>query len=78
MLIQGDISQLPLDTRKYLVIVRENDFSKGIPRYLKTRFSIHWSDQAIEDQLRQDLLKELYDVELAPPIGKPPSLYVTS
>lgn len=78
MLIQGDISQLPPDTRKYLVIVRENDFGEGIPRYLKTRFSIHWSDQAIEDQLRQDLLKELYDVELAPPIGKPPSLYVTA
>jgi hypothetical protein len=78
MLIQGDISQLPPDTRKYLVIVRENEFNKGIPRYLKTRFSMHWPEQAKDTELRGDLLKELYDIELAPPIGKPPSLYVTA
>lgn len=78
MLIQGDISELPPDTRKYLVIVRENNFKTGVPRYLKTRFSIHWPEEADENRLRQELLKELYDIELAPPIGRPPSLYVTA
>ncbi len=77
MLIQGDISQLPPDTRKYIVIVRETEFNKGVPRYLKTRFAIHWSDDADEGRLRKELLQELYEIELAPPIGRPPSLYVT-
>ncbi len=77
MLIQGDMAQQQSDSRKYVVIVRENDFNDGVPAFLKTKFSIHWSSNQKEDQLRDDLLKELYDVELAPPIGAPPSLYVT-
>lgn len=78
MLIQGNISELPPDSRKYLVIVHEDDFAAAVPKYLKTRFSIHWESAADEDRLRQDLLKELYDVNLAPPIGERPKLYVTA
>ncbi|MCC9600549.1 TIR domain-containing protein [Stieleria sp. JC731] len=76
MLIQGDMAQQPPDSRKYLIVVREEQFKDGIPNYLKTKFSIHWSSTGDEGKLRDDLLKELYDVELAPPIGAPPSLYV--
>lgn len=76
MLIQGDMAQQPPDSRKYLIVVREDHFKDGVPQYLKTKFSIHWNSSRDEDKLRDDLLKELYDVELAPPIGTPPSLYV--
>ena len=76
MLIQGDISLSSPDSRKYLVIVREKDFSKGIPRYLRTKFSIHWAGNRDIKILGDDLLKELYDVELAPPIGVTPVAYI--
>jgi hypothetical protein len=76
MLIQGDIAQLPPESRKYLVIVREKNFSEGIPRYLQTKFCMHWVENGDERTLRDNLLKELYDVELAPPIGVPPITYV--
>ena len=78
MLIQGDMSQLPPDSRKYLIIVREKDFSKGIPRYLKTKFNIHWANDEGVEILGDNLLKELYDVELAPSIGDPPPIAYVS
>ena len=77
MLIQGDMSEQPPDSRKYLIIVREDDFAGGIPKFLKTKFCIHWTSDRSEESLRDDLLKELYDVELAPPLGAPPVLYVS-
>jgi hypothetical protein len=77
MLIQGDMAQQSPDSRKYLIIVREDQFKDGVPIYLKTKFSIHWKSNGEEAKLRDDLLKELYDVELAPPLGSPPSLYVS-
>jgi hypothetical protein len=76
MLIQGNMAELPPDSRKYLVVVREDDFSSGIPKFLKTKFCIHWTSDSNEDSLRDDLLKELYDVELAPPLGRPAIMYV--
>ncbi|MCG8561394.1 MAG: toll/interleukin-1 receptor domain-containing protein [Hyphomicrobiales bacterium] len=76
MLIQGDMAQEPPDSRKYIVVIREETFKEGVPSYLKTKFSIHWSNAQDESQLRDDLLKELYDIDLAPPIGSPPPLYV--
>jgi hypothetical protein len=76
MLIQGDMSNLPPQSTKYLVIVRENIFNSGVPRYLKTKFCIHWKSDSDENGLRNDLLKELYNVNLEPPLGKPPTYYV--
>jgi len=76
MLIQGDMSEQPPDSRKYVIIVREDNFKEGVPKYLKTKFSIHRPTSENEDRLREELLKELFDLELAPPIGAPPSLYV--
>ncbi|WP_395375795.1 toll/interleukin-1 receptor domain-containing protein [Marinicella sp. W31] len=76
MLIQGDMSQQPPDSRKYLIIVREDEFQKGVPNFLKTKFAIHWTGNENEAILRDDLLKEIYDIELAPPIGSAPSIFV--
>lgn len=76
MLIQGDMLNSAPDSRKYLVIVREEDFLKGRPEYVKTKFCMHWTMASDEHSLRQDLLRELFDVELAPPIGEAPVFYV--
>ncbi len=76
MLIQGDMSDQPADSRKYLPIIREDHFNDGVPKYLKTKYSIHWSSTEDDDRLRSDLLKELCDVERAPSIDRAPSLYV--
>lgn len=72
MLIQGDMSSRPSDDNHYIVVVREDHFSSGVPTYLKTKYCIHWSSDSDESQMQSELLKELYNVEKAPPIGEPP------
>jgi len=72
MLIQGDMSSRPIDDYRYIVVVREDHFSSGVPTYLKTKYCIHWTSDGDEPQLQKELLKELYNVEKAPPIGDPP------
>ena len=72
MIIQGDLMRLPPDSNKYVVIVREDDINKGLPKYLKTKYCIHWPSQGNDYLLQQGLLKELYNVNLEPPIGEPP------
>ena len=71
-LIQGDMWSRPPDDFRYIVVVREDHFSSGVPTYLKTIYSIHWTSDGDGSQLRTDLLRELYSVEKAPPIGEPP------
>lgn len=72
MIIQGDLSNLPPDDNKYLVIVKEENVKEGLPRYLKTKFCIHWPSGGNDNRLQQDLLKEIYNVSLEPPVGEPP------
>lgn len=72
MLIQGDMSSRPANDYRYIVVVREDHFSSGVPTYLKTKYCIHWTSDGDESQLQTELLKELYNVEKAPPIGEPP------
>jgi hypothetical protein len=74
MIIQNDYLQ-NTTTNKYLLIVREQDLDSGTPKYLKGKLSVHWPPIVDNDQnelLQKDLLKDLYNVDLAPPIGKPP------
>ena len=72
MIIQGDMSKLPLQSPKYLAIVRAEQFNEGIPTYLKTKYAIHWKENSNHDQLKQELLKELFEIDTAPPLGEPP------
>lgn len=74
MIIQGDMSNLPPDSTKYIVIVREDDFDIGVPRYLKTKYCMHWGTRADDEALKNELLQELYDIPKEPPIGLPPTL----
>ncbi len=72
MLIQGDMSSRSAEDYRYIVVVREDHFSSGVPIYLKTKYCIHWTSDGDESQLQSELLKELYNIEKAPPIGEPP------
>jgi hypothetical protein len=72
MIVQGDMAQQASDSAKYLVIVRSRILDDGLPRYLKTKFVIHWPESAPEEHNRRTLLKELYDRIEAPPLGPRP------
>jgi hypothetical protein len=72
MLIQGDVAALPPNTVKYVMVVRSDDFTAGTPMYLKTKYAIHWPRKADEAQLRDGLLRDLFEVALEPEVGAPP------
>jgi hypothetical protein len=73
MVIQGDLASQPPDSTKYLTIVRTAKLEDGVPFYLRTIFSFHWPDSLTNDgQLRQDLLKELFEISKEPQIDEPP------
>jgi hypothetical protein len=73
MIVQGDISRLPPDSIKYLVVVRAATVASGLPKYLQTKVVIHWPDPRVEERNRQTLLRELYDRIGPPPLGEPPA-----
>jgi TIR domain len=75
MIVQGDIASLPLESTKYLVVVRSKKVEDGLPRYLKTKFVIHWPDGTSDEHNRQILLRELYNIINIPPIGKKPMFF---
>lgn len=66
MIIQGDIANLPPDSTKYQVVVRAVDLDKGLPMYLKTRYAFHAPDTVADQAFREELVKELLDLPIAP------------
>jgi hypothetical protein len=72
MIVQGDMASLPPESTKYLVIVRSEKVEDGLPRYLKTKFVIHWPKKTSEERKRQILLRELYNIVNIPPLGRKP------
>jgi len=72
MIIQGDIANLPPESTKYVAIVRSGNYEEGLPFYLKTKYCIHLPDDINDNELKNTLIKELYNVDEAPPIGEPP------
>jgi len=72
MIVQGDLAQLPPESTKYLVIVRGQHVEHSLPKYLKTKFVIHWPGQTVDERNKQTLLCELYDVVRIPPLGQKP------
>lgn len=74
MIVQGDMAQLRPENTKYLVLVRSRQVEEGLPRFLKTKFVIHWPDSTADAQCRPLLLRELFDHVVVPPLGKRPVL----
>lgn len=72
MIIQGDISNLPPESTKYITIVRENDLTKGLPVFLKTKYVIHWGNKQRESVNQQRLLNDLLNIDKTPPICAKP------
>lgn len=64
MIIQGDIANLPPDSTKYQVIVREENISQGLPMYLKTKFAFHACPSDKGKSFRDELVRELLDLPL--------------
>ena len=75
MIIQGDMSRLTVTNNKYLVIVRSENIDAGLPLYLKTKYCLHCSEPLLEDDFKTKILQELFNVEIAPPIGNPPLFF---
>lgn len=72
MIVQGDIARLPPESTKYLVVVRSQVVDAGLPKYLKTRFVVHWPNATTDAKNRKILLRELFDSIQVPPIGQRP------
>jgi hypothetical protein len=72
MIVQGDMARQPPESTKYLVIVRDNDVEHGLPKYLRTKFVIHWPDHRTDDRNRHILLRELFDAIKIPALGPKP------
>ena len=73
MLVQGDMSNLPPNNNKYIVIVRSSEIDKGLPIYLKTKFVIHWHQDVGDNDNQDKLIREIFDAIQVPPIGKRPT-----
>lgn len=72
MMIQGDMASQAPENTKYVAIIRTDEYEEGLPRYLKTKYCFHWPENCNENQLRNELLRELFGVSDVPPIGEPP------
>jgi hypothetical protein len=64
MIIQGDVANLPPESTKYQVIVREEEMSKGLPMYLRTRYGFLAPPSDNTQSFRQELVRELLDLPL--------------
>lgn len=65
MIIQGDMLSHQNDN-KYICIVREDAFDRGIPLYIKSKFSLHCKEDVIPDQEFKRLLVALFDCDVPP------------
>jgi hypothetical protein len=79
MLVQGDLFASMYGAgdqdagSKYVPIVLTADINRGRPQFLATKRVIHWPPRADTEELRRELLKELYEVRSEPPLGPPPA-----
>lgn len=71
MIIQGDMMANP-HTNKYICIIREENIDDGIPLYAKTKFSLTWTNPEISNEDFQELLYNLFDIDIEPILGDIP------
>lgn len=64
MIIQGDIAYSPPNSTKYQIVVREEEFARGIPDYLRTKYAFHAPPSDPDQTFKGELLKEILDLPL--------------
>ena len=68
-----DALGFPPDSIKYVAIVRYQKIQGGHSIVLEEKFSLLWPGIVSNDkQLRQDLLKESFEISKEPLLGEPP------
>ena len=70
MIIQGDMLSNE-HSSKYIVILRDS-IDESIPIYMKSRYSMNWTDEKQEDEKFRELLFCLFDCEIEPELGEIP------
>ena len=75
MIIQADMLSNQ-DKTKYIAIQREPDANQAIPIYMKSKFSMKWTDEAEFDDKFHDLLLYLFNCDIAPPLRKEPPDFI--
>lgn len=71
MVIQGDMSKLPPDNTKYLVVVRASSLERAVPLYLRTKFALHCPPSQDIRQLVSQLVKEINEDYHIPEVAQP-------
>lgn len=69
MIIQGDLVNLPPDSTKYQVLVREEELRRGLPMYLRTRYAFHAPPSDSSQSYRAELLRAILDQPVAERAG---------
>lgn len=62
MIIQGDML-MNQNTNKYICIMREDNPELSLPVYMRTKYSLHWIKDNIENSMFRQLLLSLFDCE---------------
>lgn len=71
MIILGDMLTTQEQT-KYIGIIREEGIDESLPVYVRSKYSLNWSDDDKMEQEFNDLLLYLFDCDIEPPIGPIP------
>ncbi len=74
MIIQGDMLSHQVQ-EKYIAIIKEEGIDKSLPIYVRSKFAIDWSPYAdgnIPENAFNELLINLFDCNLEPPLGPIP------
>lgn len=73
MIIQGSML-MNQDTNKHICIMREENLELSLPIYMRTKYSLHCSENTIEADTFKQLLFSIFDCEekQIPPVLSPP------
>jgi len=71
LIVTADVVQ-NIDTKKFIPVVRDNNSDIKVPRFLGPRLYIDFSDDALYETKRDELLRELLGApaQVKPPLGK--------
>lgn len=71
MIILGDMLSTQEQT-KYIGIIRGKDIDESLPLYVRSKYSLNWSDDEQVEKGFKDLLLYLFDCDIEPPLGDIP------